>query len=132
VENPCCGQFKGMRWDWLEGVTNIPSSELQYGSGVKFQRVTDTKHACLPRPRSINSAGPGPVGRDTPACRNTRLREAAPAKAGTPACRHGHVFFNYSFPLQKSYLDSQCKAMFKIYALFIDGFFIQLFPLTYP
>jgi hypothetical protein len=22
-------------------------------------------HACLPRPRSINSAAPGPVGRDT-------------------------------------------------------------------
>ena len=92
VENPFCGQLKRMHWDWLEGVTNVPSSELQYGSGVKFQRVTDTKHACLPRPRSINSAGPGPVGRDTVT-----------------------LLSNYSFPLQKSYLDFQCKAKFDAY-----------------
>jgi hypothetical protein len=26
--------------------------------------LTDTKHVCLPRPRSINSAGPGPAGTD--------------------------------------------------------------------
>jgi hypothetical protein len=32
----------------------------------------------------------GHATRDTPACRNAYLREAAPAKAGTSACRHGH------------------------------------------